>query len=386
MAKARLYKHVHPFRAFLYIGLAVLCSLWLVSSAVPKSVQADDEVALADLISQKDDAVVSELAKPNVVLEVLSEPGPEPIGSAPFLPEASGGMNVLILPKDKHQSVKSPITIIGSSKFNPTMIEQAFTIVPNVPGSMRVSGEVAVFTPEASLAPQTQYEVIVNAGALGANGEKLNSPAVVTFETRPDVRILPVPYYRQQYSRSCEAASLRMALAYQGVAANDMDIVKAAGYEPREPDWANRTWDNPYEMFVGFIDGKQAGYGMYASALGKAANALGRKTSVLKNPTTNDIAAEVSAGNPVVIWGYISGTVPKLSYFTTPKDERVPIYSNEHARTVVGVVGSPDAPVGFYVHDPLSGKANEYWSAESLSKHMSIFGGISNQALVVYAE
>ncbi len=386
MAKDRLYRHVHPFKAFFYIGLSIFCSLWLVSSAHPNSAKADDEISLSDLLSQKDYATKSELAKPNVILDVNVEPNPETVIDMPFVPKVIDGMSIVISPKDKHQSVKSPITIIGSLNFNPTMIQQAFNITPNVSGSMRVNGQVAIFTPDAPLAPQTKYEVVISPAELGQNGEKLNEKVSVTFETRPDVKILPVPFYRQQYDRSCEAASLRMALAYQGVVTDDMEIVKSAGYNPREPDYAKRIWDNPYEMFVGFIEGKRVGYGMYAQALSKAATELGRKNSVLKNPTVEDIAKEVSAGNPVIVWGYISGTVPKLSYFTTNDGTRIPIYSNEHARTVVGIVGNAEDPVGFYIHDPLSGKANEYWTKEVLEKHMNIFGSISNQALVVYAE
>ncbi len=67
--------------------------------------------------------------------------------------------------------------------------------------------------------------------------------------------LLAVPYFRQQYSRSCEAAALRMALAYKGTIASDMEIINAAGYNPKEPNWETKVWDNPYEMFVGYVSG-----------------------------------------------------------------------------------------------------------------------------------
>lgn len=385
MVKKRHHTHIHPVKAFVYIGLAVFFSVWLVSAAIPNRVKADDEVSLLDIISAKDVATELELAKPGIVFPVIDTiESADTQNTISPLKTGTQGLTLTLLPKGGQQSVKSPILIIGSSKIDISLLQESFSITPNVPGTFKSNQEIIVFTPDAPLAPQTKYTITVNSGILGSNKEMLQNSVSATFETRPDIHILPVPFFRQQYSRSCEAASLRMALAYQGVTTNDMNIVRAAGYDPKDPDWANRIWDDPYEMFVGFIDGVQAGYGMYAPALKKSSESLGRNASVLKNPKPEDIAREVVAGNPVVVWGYISGTAPKLSYFTTFAGNRVPIYSNEHARTVVGVLGSAENPVGFYIHDPLSGKANEYWTKDELSRHMNVFGEISNQALVVY--
>ncbi len=373
--------HIHPAHAFTAIGITLFFVVWLIAGAGPASANADEEAGLQSLINEKDSAAKNELLKPDVVMDI-EESIPEE-GDIPVIATNGEELSLTVLPKGKHQRIKSEITIIASSNINIKTLEKSFTIVPNVPGTFNVNGRVATFKPKNDLAPQTKYTVTIDETLHGVNGESLVKSVSQSFETEPNLKILSVPYFRQQFSRSCESASMRMALAFKGVNVKDMDVVKAAGYDPIEADWANRIWDNPYEQFVGYIDGPQSGYGMYASALSKAAKHFGRETKILTNPTAEQIASEVLSGNPVVMWGYINDTVPKLSYFYTRDGVRVPIYSNEHARTITGVVGSEHEPVGFYVHDPLSGRANEYWSKERLVKHMSIFGAVSNQALVV---
>ena len=73
-----------------------------------------------------------------------------------------------------------------------------------------------------------------------------------------------------------------MALTYKGIVTDDKEIVDLAGYDPREPDLVNKIWDDPNKMFVGFLSGKQVGYGMYATALAKASLSLGSTGKVLK--------------------------------------------------------------------------------------------------------
>jgi uncharacterized protein YvpB len=375
--------HIHPAHAYTFIGLTLFFVIWLIGSANPSNVQAEDDADLSQILNSKDDAAKVELEKPDVVMPIVNTEPDDSGEYIPVVPANNEDLTVTVLPKGKHQRIKSEITIIASTDLDPLSVQKSFTIVPNVPGTFSVNGRVATFKPSRMLAPQTKYTVNLTTQLHGKAGQFLKENTSQSFETEPNLKILSVPYYRQQFARSCEAASLRMALSYKGTVATDMEIVKAAGYNPTEPDWINRIWDNPYEMFVGYIDGVQVGYGMYAEALSKAAKKFGHDSKILINPGMDQIASEIVAGNPVVMWGYINGTVPKLSYFNTKDGKRIPIYSNEHARTITGVVGSEHNPVGFYVHDPLSGVANEYWPVEKLQKHMSIFGAVSNQALVI---
>jgi tmRNA-binding protein len=84
--------------------------------------------------------------------------------------------------------------------------------------------------------------------------------------------LLKVPYFKQQYTNSCEAAATRMVLEYHGFDfENEDEIINAFGYKPRQKDVVNNIWDDPNEMFVGHIDKKGAenGYGIYGPGVVK---------------------------------------------------------------------------------------------------------------------
>jgi uncharacterized protein YvpB len=126
---------------------------------------------------------------------------------------------------------------------------------------------------------------------------------------------LKVPYFSQQYANSCEASSLRMALAYYHIEIlDDMDIVQRFGYNPRKKDTVLNEWDNPQEMFVGNIDivGSTEGYGVYGKPVEKAAVSYGREAVYITKITAQLLAKELKAGHPIILWGYTSITAPGL--------------------------------------------------------------------------
>lgn len=198
---------------------------------------------------------------------------------------------------------------------------------------------------------------------------------------------LKVPSYKQQYANSCEASALRMALAYKGVVKNDVQVLTQFGYNPRVKDWANNIWDDPQKQYVGFVDisGRpNGGYGVYGLPVLKAVERFGRSGQYATGTaiTAEFLARELDKGNPIVIWGYTSITEPAYTW-KTPEGVEVKAIRGEHARTVVGYKGTISNPVGFYVHDPFTGKANQYWSAKSLIDHMQKVPGVTDQAVVV---
>ncbi len=196
---------------------------------------------------------------------------------------------------------------------------------------------------------------------------------------------LNVPFFKQQYIRSCEEASLRMVLAFYGIATNDMEIVQKIGYNPRAWDYTNNIWDDPSEMFVGFIDAaNKSGYGTFAPAIEKGAKMYGRDAGSYSKITAQFIGQQIHDGHPVIVWGFYDAP-PFIKYsWKTDKGKTIAAYRGEHARVVTGLVGDPNNPVGFFLNDPQSDQANEYWSASRLMKHMNMLGSLTNQAVVVY--
>ena len=199
---------------------------------------------------------------------------------------------------------------------------------------------------------------------------------------------LKVPYYKQQLANSCEAASLRMALAYHGVKIQrDMSIILKFGYKPKAKDWDKNIWDDPQKQFVGHanISGKpKGGYGTYGLPVVKAAKAFGRDAEYATGTaiTAPWLAEQIEGGYPVVIWGATSLTEPPYTW-NTPAGVEVKAFKGEHARTLIGFKGSVENPEGFYIHDPWNGKASEYWTTADLMEHMNLVPGVTDQVVVV---
>ena len=196
---------------------------------------------------------------------------------------------------------------------------------------------------------------------------------------------LDVPYFPQQYANSCEASSLRMALAYYDIEiSDDLEIVQKFGYNPRQKDTILNEWDNPQEMFVGNIDivGSTEGYGVYGQPVVKTAISYGRDAYYETNITAQFLAKEIKAGHPIVLWGYTSITNPAYTWNLKDGGE-VKAFKGEHARLVIGFAGDVENPTGFYLHDPFNGNKSEYWETDKLIKHVYAVPGVTNQAVVI---
>ena len=195
---------------------------------------------------------------------------------------------------------------------------------------------------------------------------------------------LNVPSFKQEYANSCEAASLRMVLAYYGITASDFAVLEKIGYAPRFKDLAKNEWDDPQKQFVGYIDalGSNLGYGVYGQPVAAAAEKFGRTTEYRTFITPQFLAKEISLGNPIIVWGSTSITAEPYTW-NLPAGGQARAFKGEHARVVVGVKGSILNPAGFYVHDPINGKSFEYWTTAKMVDQLYGVMGITNQAVVV---
>lgn len=188
--------------------------------------------------------------------------------------------------------------------------------------------------------------------------------------------ILPVPIYQQQSSLSCEAAALRMALKYKGVAVSESKIMKYVGYDPTPHHGS--IWGDPNVAFVGKINGRQptTGYGVYWQPIARA-GAKFRPTKAFTNGTIQLITREVIKGNPVVIWGYI-GSGKRMDW-TTPGGKKIIAIHGEHAMTVRGFIGSASNPTFIIYNDPLTGKM----VTQSIQKFSRQWSALGNSGVIV---
>ncbi len=279
--------------------------------------------------------------------------------------------------------IKEPIKVTFNQAVNHESAEDAFSTSPNVKGSFSWKGQTMIFTPN-KLQYQTQYTISLSKGISSEKGFESNESIKVSFQSEAEIYKLKVPYFKQQYMNSCEAASLRMALAYYGITTDDMEIVKKFGYNPRYKDTATNSWDDPREMFVGFVDvlGSNSGYGVYGPPVEKAAKQFGRDAQFKNVVTPRYIAEEIKAGHPVILWGFTSTREPPYTW-NVPRGGTVAAFKGEHARLVVGVKGSVSNPLGFYVHDPINGNQYQYWETNKLMRQALYLPGVTDQVVVV---
>lgn len=231
---------------------------------------------------------------------------------------------------------------------------------------------------------QKSFSATIAPGVINtAFGTPSSQAYSLSFTTEPRSAKLDIPFYRQQHSGTCTAASLRMILAYRGIQSDEVSLVNHMGYNPRPKDTSTdpHTWDDPQQMFVGNIDGSikdGTAAGPDAPPVAKAARAMGRNASAVTGISASWIAEQLYAGNPVIMFGAFRDT--GMTTWQTPTGGTAIMNLTGHATVVTGVVGEPNAPIGFWVNDPL-GSAS-YWTAGAVSANIA--RDPHRQAVVVY--
>lgn len=206
-----------------------------------------------------------------------------------------------------------------------------------------------------------------------------------TFTTEIRSTRLNVPFYAQQHSGTCSAAALRMALRYRGISSDEVGLVNAMGYAPRNIDKSTDppTWDDSSQMFVGSIDGSIAagtGAGPDAPPVAKAARVYGRNADAVTGVTPSWIAQQLYNGNPVLMFGAFRSNSGTTSW-QTPSGKTIIMNLTGHVTTVIGVQGEASNPIGFWVNDPLA-KSAQYWPAAAVAANIA--RDPDRQAVVVY--
>ena len=160
--------------------------------------------------------------------------------------------------------------------------------------------------------------------------------------------IANVPFTKQVYSLSCEAASLQMALAYYGIGASQDTILGVIGVDRTPPYYdgsGTLHWGDPYQSFVGNPNGYEnagsgsaSGYGTYYSAISRAATTLGAHVAQAgEGIPPSVIYAAAHNKQPVVAWVAFAYQ-PHPMHYMIAFDGRTVMYGApwEHAVTISG--------------------------------------------------
>lgn len=283
-------------------------------------------------------------------------------------------------------ATNSRITVSFDQAVDKASVEQRFSLTPGQAGSFSwPNATTMVFSPNG-LQQQTSYTVSLSPGIKPQQfGLDSNRHFSMSFKTAAPSVKLNVPVLRQQHSSSCEAAALRMALAFRGVRDSDFGIVQRMGYNGQHMNRDSGYWDDPFEMYVGDVNGRQSlyqGYGAYAPPIVKAAQSYGRNATAFYNVSAQFIAEQIHSGNPVIIIGTVSGMSPRYTSWNGPNGV-VHAWIGEHARTVIGVTGKASDPISFVVNDPNTG-VQQTWSPGRLMADINAIPQLPSQVVVVY--
>lgn len=188
--------------------------------------------------------------------------------------------------------------------------------------------------------------------------------------------LISVKFHKQEHALSCEAAALKMALAFRGIEVSEAELMHQVGFDPTEEQ--EGVWGDPQKAFVGNIDGKMMkdGYGVYWYPIARVANEY-RYTVAFEGMTVDALAAELQNGNPVIIWGHL---LSGKEYFWKTQDGRdIKAILGEHTKFVIGYAGDPQNPEGFFLLDPIYGEIYE-----TTQKLLDEWGKLDFGAVVVY--
>ena len=187
---------------------------------------------------------------------------------------------------------------------------------------------------------------------------------------RPTERILDIKIHYQEHNLTCEAAALKMALAYEGITADEMTLIGYMTKDPRPARFDARghlvSWGDPAQGFVGNPDGhieRMTGYGVYYQPIVLAtmlagANVVAAGGGLYGSPIpTSDVYDAVLDGHPVVAWISNTYRTAGLSRYTAYDGATVSYTLTEHAVTVIGV--RPDAVL---INDPWFG---QHWHTKA---------------------
>jgi uncharacterized protein YvpB len=175
-----------------------------------------------------------------------------------------------------------------------------------------------------------------------------------------------VPLYYQAHSLSCEETATSMALAHQGVYLSQDQILQEMGADTRGMYVdGNGTvrWGNPYEQFVGNVDGSEHNYTGYQAnwpPLVRVARAHGASIVAAGPMSAEYIYSQILWNHPVVVYATWDWAWHPRHDYLSFDGQWIPWIGpnvDAHVYTVIGV-----NPWSVLVNDPIRG---QYWVSKS---------------------
>ncbi len=153
---------------------------------------------------------------------------------------------------------------------------------------------------------------------------------------------LNAPVLHQSMALDCESAALAVALQTKGIALTQAWVFDQLPKQPQKALVSGGRpveWGDPYEAFVGNVNGsetKYTGYGVYYPPIAAVAQRAGASVLARTGWTTNQIEYQIAIGHPVVVWSNFNFGYSGTSTWKAWDGRVVPYTTLEHAVTVIG--------------------------------------------------
>ncbi|HET7421245.1 MAG TPA: C39 family peptidase [Candidatus Dormibacteraeota bacterium] len=202
----------------------------------------------------------------------------------------------------------------------------------------------------------------VSADNCSRDGGDILQMSARAIRTQATHVISGITFYYQDRPLSCEEASTSMALTHQGIYLSQDQILADIGADRRRMyvDEASRVrWANPYETFVGNVDGSESnytGYGTFYPPLVRVAAAHGAVILSYGSMSAARIYASVLADHPVVAFATWDWQWHPRHDYLSFDGNWIPWIGPTYASHVYVVVGV--SPSQVLVNDPIRG---QYW-------------------------
>lgn len=177
-----------------------------------------------------------------------------------------------------------------------------------------------------------------------ASGPASAASAAIPIQCPTSNTITDVPYYRQVYALSCEAAALQMVLAHENINVDQTRELQDMGIDFRGAyyDASGLRWGDAYTNFVGDPNGSEiylTGYGTYSSDVARVARLYGGQVLREGEGTSPaDLYRAIVLGHPVVAWVAFDWRYHAPGSYLAFDGRRIPYAGPiEHAVALAGV-------------------------------------------------
>ncbi len=206
-----------------------------------------------------------------------------------------------------------------------------------------------------------------SASSSSINFEISNIPKVQVYE-------MNIPFYKQIYPLSCEAASLQMALAFFGINKTQDELLYEVGrskpYNKENTD-SGVIWGDPNYGFVGDVNGKMfnqkdgvssllygTGWGVNNGPIAKIASKYKTESVEIDSANIENIRQSIKSNKPVIFWHQRDDARKDTLEYLTPEGKKITMIQN-HVALIRGMrvenINNTDI-ITYYINDPLYGQ------------------------------